>query len=106
MNKDLKIPFDTDGNMLDYPIGKINKVKNHIFYDMMRITNCIRGRSSVRIILINPNGKKYSMFLSSFIKMVKETDILEGQVEGYWYFVKKGANYGLEYLKKENNNET
>ncbi len=70
----------------------------YTFSDTMTITNYARGRSSAQFRLTDSQGKTYCMFLSDAFDMISRTNILKGKVSGSWTFVKKGANYGIQFV--------
>lgn len=100
MAKSYQIPFDAKGNMLAYDAGWETNIKKDVytFSEEMSITGYSRGRSSAQFILIDSKGKTYRMFLSDTFDMLSRADISKGKVSGSWTFVKKGANYGLQFV--------
>lgn len=69
----------------------------------MEIVSYGRGRSSAVFYLKdNKTGKKYQMFMSSFMDMISEVEICNGVINGdnHWEFCKKGQNYGLKFVKR------
>lgn len=78
---------------------KVTKwIDNHIFKKEMTVDHVTRGRSSAKFILIDEKGIKYEMFLKGFSEMIKKTTIKKGKVAGKWCYVKRGANYGIEFV--------
>ena len=72
------------------------------FYDILRYTGFERGRSSINFIFIDSDGNKVPMFAKDFSDMVLQCSIVGGQVKGKWTYAKRGANYGIQYVKEDN----
>lgn len=67
----------------------------------MRVEDTHRGRSAAQINWRDEEtGNVYPMFLSDVFAMLKDADMKDGLITGYWKFVKKGSNYGVVYSKK------
>jgi hypothetical protein len=110
--KNIKIPFDKNGNMKDY-VGYsyedmqsenfINEYvrentiwrDNYEFEAELKFTSYGRGRSSATFELQDNNGIKYNVFMSDMFKIVTTKTITDGKVNGKWFFRKQGQNYGL-----------
>jgi len=102
-----EIPFDADGNQLDYPLGDqeypTHKARtfwrsNHSFQDTLTLLRYGRGRSSVTFTLARTDGKTVSVFVSDFVDMVR---IMErGRVSGTFTFTKRGLNYGCQLVEE------
>jgi len=104
INLELKVPKDTRNSCTTYPGYSYSYegedlVKNHIFEATLHLEGVSRGRSSVKVNFYSP-GFKYEMFISDFIPLVKE-HCLVGGIHGYWTFRKKGSNYGLVKVIKD-----
>lgn len=93
-----KIPFDKNGNQLDYPSQWGNSVwqDNHVFSDKLELVCYGRGRSSVTFTMRRNNGSTVSVFVSDFTDMVQH--MVRGHVTGNFTFVKKGQNYGCRMV--------
>ena len=106
--KEIKIPFDKDGNMTRYEwYSDYDFIDNHIFEDTLVYDGHYRGRSTMTIFLTslhntNKKGKpiKYTMFYNEFEKILLGGDMYTKMVSGKWSFIKQGANYSLVYLGK------
>ena len=103
-----KVPFNiSTGDLLDYYTGlgypddtNVMFEDNYKFYGKLIIVDCIKGRSAIHIILIDPHtGCKYNMFLSDLMNIIKKSVIKNGEVEGEWTFHKRGSNYGIYLIK-------
>ncbi len=95
MNKDLQVPFNHFGQ-LGYPIDVDEWKPNYIFEDELQFSHFSRGRSSVKAIFKDENDFKYEMFVSDFNDVINSQTIVKGKIKGRFYFIKKGANYGLK----------
>lgn len=97
--KNYKIPFDKDGNMLSYPYNVEEWREPYKFSTRLKYNGYSRGRSSAVILFKDWQGRSYSMFMSDFDKMMQDGFDVDGKsVSGIFTFVKKGQNYGLQYL--------
>ena len=121
MKKELFVPFDRNGNMLDWvwhPLtqteeeickkdGQFRKencifVPNFEFEDVLVFTHFSRGRSSVKAHFRSKYTEvKYEMFISDFEDVLKNNRIGNAYVKGKFTFVKKGANYGVKLCDME-----
>ena len=102
---DYPIPFDKNGNPQGYPQqwyeGEYPNAKragpiwrdNIPFKATLEFTGYGRGRSSAVLKFKDGNGIEYEMFLSSFDECARL--MCYGKIEGTWWFVKKGQNYGV-----------
>jgi len=100
---DYKIPYDKDGNLLEYPGPWIKDVEyrdNVPFDATLHTTGYERGRSAVRVIMTDAEtGAKYPMFISDYVDLVTSRTLVKGLVHGTWVGVKKGSNYGLKAVQ-------
>ena len=126
MAKELFVPFDKYGNLLDYSYtgiseaekeickkdGKIEHfwggnntprevfVPNFEFEDTLIFKHFSRGRSSVKAHFESLHtGKKYEMFVSDLEDVILKRHFVNGCMSGIFTFVKKGQNYGVMLLK-------
>lgn len=58
-----------------------------------------RGRSAVTFYWIDQNGYSYPMFIKDFDELVK-LNIGTSEIHGTFTYIKRGANYGIKFLKK------
>lgn len=95
-----QIPFDDDGNQLDYnpnySWNPTNLVDNFIFEDELSYVSFGRGRSSITFSFVRTNGKTVSVFASNLVEFIPH--FVNGKIKGRFTFVKKGANFGCKYL--------
>jgi hypothetical protein len=96
-----KIPFDKDGNQLEYEMSYRGQqpvmIDNHTFEDELTFYTYGRGRSSVTFTFFRgSNGKYVSMFVSDFSKIIPL--LADGKIKGTFTFTKKGANYGCKWI--------
>lgn len=52
-----------------------------------------RGRSSVTVLMQDPDGWMYSMFFREFMRLVPKMQC--GKIGGWWAFEKNGSNTGI-----------
>lgn len=96
--QEIQIPFKNN-EMLNYPsYGDIKWIDNYEFEETMKVDHYTRGCSAANFILIDSNGKKYTMFLTDFLELVKSKTIKKGTVSGVWCFHKRGKNYGVRLV--------
>ena len=100
-----KIPFDQQGNQLDYPehsylrgvMTPCKMEENYEFSDTLTFQDYGRGRSSVTFTMKRANtGKTVTMFVSDFANIINKMN--HGHVTGRFTFVKKGQNYGCKMV--------
>lgn len=97
--KILEVPFDKNGNQLDYGGYSVAEWKdNYEFTAKMRITDFIQGRSSAGWYLVDEKGHRYYMFMSELLKVINAKVIDHGTVVGTWTFRKQGANYSIKLV--------
>lgn len=66
------------------------------FTATVRLTSHGRGRSSVRVYVINvANDDRYSMGIAAFFEAVVKFGVADCKIRGTWAFRKQGANYTL-----------
>lgn len=98
MSGKYKIPFNKNGNMVDYPIRWNENCEwkdNYIWDDILEYSSYGRGRSSISFKFKSKmNGKEYYMFVSDFDNIICELN--KGMIKGNFTFVKKGKNYGIK----------
>ena len=109
INLGLQVPIRDEGEIrhhLSYPeywgegLGILDSPQP--FKASMRVTGSHRGRSAAQMAWEDIETKyTYCMFLNSMYKMLKDLSMENGVVTGWWYFVKRGANYGIEYSATE-----
>lgn len=100
MAGDYMIPFDTDGNQLDYPLPTYGAVPrtvwmaNAYFGDTLTYDGWGRGRSSVTFYWRRSNGKRVTMFLTDMDTVLPL--MRDGKIRGTFRFCKRGQNYGCQ----------
>jgi hypothetical protein len=100
-----KIPFDKKtGNLVRffhrYDNEKWHNWKpNEPFEAVMMIENYYRGSTATGLTLISEDGKKWPMFMSKAVEMLKKTTVKEGKVRGVWVVGRRGAHYGLNLVE-------
>ncbi len=58
-----------------------------------------RGRSAVTFYWKDDNGHKYPMFIKDVDELLRQ-DMGTSSVHGIFTYVKRGANYGIKFLRK------
>lgn len=58
-----------------------------------------RGRSAVTFYWKDDNGHRYPMFIKDVDELLRQ-DIGVSSVHGIFTYVKRGANYGIKFLRK------
>ena len=58
-----------------------------------------RGRSAVTFYWKDDNGHKYPMFIKDVDELLRQ-DMGTSSVRGIFTYVKRGANYGIKFLRK------
>ena len=58
-----------------------------------------RGRSAVTFYWRDDNGHKYPMFIKDVDELLRQ-DMGTSSVHGIFTYVKRGANYGIKFLRK------
>ena len=97
MAGDYKIPFDEDGNLLDYVRyeGQADEWREKTWFEAeLTYDGYSRGRSSVKFYFKDKSGHRYGMFATDVALLLDEGVIWEGEIYGLWTFVKRGRNYG------------
>jgi hypothetical protein len=98
-NGDYKIPFDDNGNQLDYQYGATVWMDNHEFDDLLTYHAYSRGMSSVTVIFTRSGGGRLSMFMTDFNDVVPF--MVKGKLRGRFTFVKRGQNYGARLIEAD-----
>ncbi len=98
-----QIPFDEEGNQLDYHDRSGWKpstlIDNFEFEDTLSLSQYGRGRSSVTFEMQRTSGKTVSVFVSDFFDMAIDEHFAAGQISGRFTFTKRGQNYGCKLLE-------
>lgn len=58
-----------------------------------------RGRSAITFYWKDDNGYKYPMFIKDVDELLRQ-DMGTSSVRGIFTYVKRGANYGIKFLRK------
>ena len=127
MKKELFIPFDRNGNLLDYSYWGLNAeeekvckengkvehfwgdgtisevfVPNFEFEDTLIFKHFSRGRSSVKAHFESQfTGTKYEMFICDLEDVIKANYFVT-KLSGRFTFVKRGQNYGIKLCDEVN----
>lgn len=115
----IQVPFDDEGNQLHYPLHRWAYNPNHPdansggyyrqdpiikdnyeFMATMKFEDIQRGRSAAYFHLTDAQGKKYTMFMTDLLDLLKRARRIEsGEVTGKWTFCKRGANFGVKLVE-------
>lgn len=88
-----------DGIYIQVPAVTWNS--NYEFYDTLIIDNTKRGRSAAQFILKSKTSNKtYNMFMKGCLDLMQKTTITKGAITGWFSFIKRGANYGIEFIRE------
>lgn len=103
MNKPLTVWFDDAGNLLlRADKWRINQAKSETAQDFtdLLVYDSIwdGGNSAGRVMLVATSGRKYSMFLDDFDKVIKANKFINNQIEGTFRFVKRGQAQAIKLL--------
>lgn len=60
-----------------------------------------RGRSSVTFYWLDDNGHEYPMFIKDVDELLRQ-DMGTSSVHAVFTYVKRGANYGIKFLRRVN----
>lgn len=58
-----------------------------------------RGRSSVTFYWLDDDGHEYPMFIKDVDELLRQ-DIGASSIHAIWTYVKRGANYGIKFLRR------
>ena len=104
MSKIKTYPVDENGNMLEYNgylYGATKYSEKDIveFEETMTFQYFTKGRSSLRFILVDSQGREWSMMAQCIDSFVQRS--VNGVLTGKWIMCKRGSNYGLLIVKGE-----
>lgn len=117
MKPPIKVPFSgISGDQQHYPSNEWDlnareegkwktvpyvEVQNYEFDDCLTLVDFARGRSAAYFHWEGSDGRRYTMFMTDFVDLVKSSVIIKGSVKGRWTFCKRGANFGVKLVKDE-----
>lgn len=90
-----KIPFDANGNQIDYAGYSAEMRDNFVFEDVLTYTSYSRGRSSAQFSFMRTNGTSVVVFMSDMSTFIPK--MINGTISGKFTFVKRGQNYGVTF---------
>lgn len=99
MKKKYQIPFDENGDLINYPESFMNPVfkDNFEFGDTLEYVDYSRGRSAAYFNFVSLNtNRKYTMFMTDFNDIVHLLE--KGRITGTFTFQKRGMNYGVKKI--------
>ena len=130
MKKELFVPFDGKGNLLDYVYSDITDdekdvcrrngvvirdkglscmmfMPNYEFSDTMIFDGFSRGRSSVKAHFVSETtGRKYEMFVSDLGDAIRADGLHNARIDGKFTFTKRGQNYGVKLVEASDGDKT
>ena len=111
---DRRVPLTKDGTLCTYvyphrgegvPAGVRFGSKPFEWKDMfefeakLELEGVTRGQSAARFIWSDAEGRKYEMFVSDMVGLVKAGAVIEeGRCQAKWTFTKKGQNFGIKVV--------
>jgi hypothetical protein len=101
----LLIPFDKrTGEFMEYAWSDrpdyYEWKENYEWEDILEYIGYSRGCSSVKLHMVSElNGKKYAMFISDFDDILKKHGFSVFGEKHTYTFCKKGANYGIKFVR-------
>ena len=100
VKRDTEEMFNYVGTMYEcIPEGneQFKWVPNHLWSDTINIIDYERGNSAARFVLLSEvTGKRYYMFMTDMLYMIKTHNIEKGRISGAFTYVKRGKNYGIK----------
>lgn len=102
MSKIKTYPVDEKGNMMEYDgYGSKRSGEKDIveFEETMTFKYYTKGRSSLRFILVDSQGREWSMMAQCIDSFVQRS--INGVLTGKWIMCKRGQNYGLLIVEGE-----
>jgi len=92
------VPFHSTGmsGWQGYSSDEYIWYKFQTFEANMRFCHVTKGWSSVKFHFKDEDGIEYEMFMKNAPEFINNAT--RGCLEGRWGFVKRGANYGVQYL--------
>jgi len=91
-----EVRFNAKGDHLSWdgePTCATVRPATYQFTGVLHVVNWSHGRSSVTITLEDTLGRRYSMTLAEFMRILD--DVRDSRVIGTWGFAKNGANTTL-----------
>ncbi|MCP4697106.1 MAG: hypothetical protein GY862_09690 [Gammaproteobacteria bacterium] len=68
----------------------------------LKIVSYSRGRSAANIVACDVDKAKYTIFLTDYIDMLHNGDIVDNQITGVWIVRKRGRNFGVKLKSTPN----
>ena len=109
--KDLVVWFDSNGDMLEQGYGgtgvnntygyKSEPAKD--FTDIMKVLRIkeYRKRNARVVLQSTTNGRKYSMFIDEFNKVIEWNRLQNQHIEGTFRFLKRSSGQAVELLEEK-----
>lgn len=90
-----RFPVSTGGQLMHYPWGDPTWVDNDPIFLTLTLQGTERGRSAAYFVWTDPMGRRWPMFLTDMVDLLRTEDVKLGKVSAMWQVRKRGANYGI-----------
>ena len=106
-----KVPFTENGSIMHYAVPyqphgygsayytPFEWREPHEFPAVLTIDHGISGRSAKYFIWQAADGREFPMFAAELLHTVQNATIRQGVVSGVWYTCKRGANFGIKFVR-------
>jgi hypothetical protein len=106
-----KVPFTENGSIMHYAQDRqrwpgytdyytpFEWKDPHEFPAVLTLDHSISGRSAKYVIWKAADGREFPMFVADLVEMIKTATIDQGSVSAFWYTAKRGANYGVRFVR-------
>lgn len=100
--KKFTAPFTENGSLCSWEGDRHHEIRDvsQPFPALLSYMHYCKGRSAVNFYFVDEKGAVFPMFLSDFVDMVVGENMVERKVHGLWKVVKKGTNYGVQFISK------
>lgn len=101
--KPYPIPFDAQGNLSGYPMGKDEWRPNEVFLATLHFQYIGRGRSSAVAVWQDiTHNRRLEMFMTDLSDVIAQVGVVAGgHCTAHWTFQKRGMNYGVRLAKPD-----
>lgn len=103
-----KVPFTENGSLMHYArtdawagdyYTPFEWREPHEFPAVLTIDHMLSGRSAKYVVWKAADGRTFPMFVADLVDMLKTVTAREGVVSGVWYTGKRGANFGIKFVR-------
>ena len=101
VKKELRIPHNKDGNMLqwDHDYNAVSHRPNSIWIDGLIYLGYGRGRSAAYFLWRSVfTNREYYMFISDMNDVLLSTDMMARIIKAQFTYVKRGQNFGIKMV--------